>query len=291
MPDFLTLAYAAYERGFPVVPVMTGEKTGTQDRWNKFPHRTKSEIALTAHDFPCANIGIVSKRSLGNLLLFDDDSGAIALMEVGTGEKVSGVTLTVLSRPDTDPTKRHAYLLQTEYSLLRLGNKTVSVKDSTKWKQGKSAMIHPERYAIRGIGGAAYVVGAGSVRDDGQVYRYEDESLVPIPISPKQVDWLADEFKKSRSAVAKAARQTQTEKKEGDLPFSSGETYDALRAYICRLASWGMDHKDIEAALHPYAVAYCENGAEYVRVSKETHYAAEENEHDDREEDHSGALT
>ena len=114
--DFLTAATAAIDRGFAVTPVSPFKKCGVLSRWQVHPGKTQSEINQYAKDYPHYNVGVVSRRGVGNLMFLDIDSeGVLEQIEAETGHQLP-LTYSVQSRPQSAPWKRHLYFKQTRYS-------------------------------------------------------------------------------------------------------------------------------------------------------------------------------
>ena len=196
--DFESIATAALERGFKVTPVSPTEKRGVLPQWNRHPSAKLSEIIQHAKDYPTHNVGVVGRRGIGNEMFLDIDAdGVLDQIERETGKKMP-TTFTVASRPQSAPWKRHYYFKQTAYSVETFRTET-NVKDLSVLKDGK----HPTRYDLKGVGGGGLVVGAGSVRADGEVYTVISDGPV-IPVPDWLVDWLCQDIHKYKSDLAKA---------------------------------------------------------------------------------------
>ena len=120
-------------------------------------------------------------------------------------------TFTVASRPQSAPWKRHYYFKQTEYSVKTFRTET-NVKDLSVLKDGK----HPTRYDLKGVGGGGLVVGAGSVRADGEVYAVIYAGPV-IPVPDWLVDWLCQDIHRYKSELAKARAERSAKVKAAQL--------------------------------------------------------------------------
>jgi hypothetical protein len=145
--------------------VSPAEKRGVLPQWNRHPSTKLSEIIQYAKDYPDYNVGVVGRRGIGNDMFLDIDAeGVLEQIERETGQKMPP-TFTVASRPQSAPWKRHYYFKQTAYSVKTFRTET-NVKDLSVLKDEK----HPTRYDLKGVGGGGLVVGAGSVRADGEVY-------------------------------------------------------------------------------------------------------------------------
>src|SRR5205809_164588 len=55
---------------------------------------------------------------------------------------------------------------------------------------------HPTLYDVKGIGGGSLVVGAGSVRESGEVYKAMDDDAEVLPIPDWLVDWIVADVTK-----------------------------------------------------------------------------------------------
>ena len=144
-----------------MTPVSPAEKRGALPRWNRHPSTKLSEIIQHAIDYPTHNVGVVGRRGIGNDMFLDIDAeGVLEQIERETGRGMPP-TFTVASRPQSAPWKRHYYFKQTAYSFNTFRTET-NVKDLTVLKDGN---IHT--YDLKGVGGGGLVVGAGSVRADG----------------------------------------------------------------------------------------------------------------------------
>jgi hypothetical protein len=88
-------------------------------------------------------------------------------MEQETGEKMPR-TYTVCSGPTSAPYKRHFYFTQTEYSFKKFGGvnaKNINRRDTSHLVPSPSGgLMYPTQYDVKGIGGGAIVVAAGSPR-------------------------------------------------------------------------------------------------------------------------------
>ena len=230
------------------------------------------------------NVGVVSKRGVGRLMFFDDDSGIAARIEQETGEKIPA-TYRVQTRPDTNPLKQHFYFKQTEYSFKKFatfadgGNpwnsKNVNRKDLTKFTLSRSGLqIHPTLYDLKCIGGVNLVVAAGSLRapdSEGRIEKYTcvDESD-PIDIPNGLVDWFVKDIKRYLVAVQNEKAKKFTEKsarianlKTYDV-IAEEDIFDFLRWRAHTLAGHGLLGEVLEQALTYIARIDCENGEVFV---------------------------
>jgi hypothetical protein len=264
-------------------------KLGAMKHWNKHQITSIVELNKLSKYFPHHNVGCVgisgyrtdnTGEDVGNDCFLDIDAqGELERIQRETGQTMPR-TYTVCSRPDTAKFKRHFYFRQTPYSIRRFGKNptNIQVKDMTRFDEKGN---HPVLYDMRGIGGAAFVVAAGSVRNDGQVYTVVDDS--PIAIIPNWlVDWLlADKARykeeanreHERDRIAKAAERAKYTleqriqmRKEG-LPAGfdifKKDTYEFLTYKARQLSSHGLGSSALEVALADVCGESCDGGKEY----------------------------
>jgi hypothetical protein len=190
-PDYVQIATPLVERGFRVTPVHPETKSGVMRNWQDHQATTADEVLKHAKYYPHHNVGVVGKRGVGRHMFLDIDAdGVVERIEREAGRKIPR-TYTVCSRPESAPYKRHYYFTQTDYSFKKSGAwkaKNVNVRDLTRREKSRSGlMLHPTLYDIKGIGGGSLVVAAGSVGENGEVYKCIDDSpVIPVP------DWLID---------------------------------------------------------------------------------------------------
>jgi hypothetical protein len=264
--DYLSIATAALERGFKVTPVSPAEKRGVLPQWNRHPSTKLSEIIQHTKDYPDYNVGVVGRRGIGNDMFIDIDAdGVLEQIERETGQKMP-LTFTVASRPQSAPWKRHYYFKQTEYSVKAFRTET-NVKDLSVLKDGK----HPTRYDLKGVGGGGLVVGAGSVRADGEVYAVISDGPV-IPVPDWLVDWLCQDIHKYKSELAKARAEQSAKVKAAQLDAARTGTavvkhdvsedgiHDFLSSRAGSLASLGTRRSSIERMLAEQSEDFCDSG-------------------------------
>ena len=279
MADYVAIATAALNRGFRITPVHPLEKRGVLYNWNKNPTTTLSEVFQHAKDFPNYNVGVVGRRGVGNHCFLDIDAdGVTDRIEQETGQKMP-LTYTVCSRPQSAPHKKHFYFKQTSYSTLRL-RKEANRKDTTKWvmSENTGAPMHPTEYDLKGVGGGGFVVAAGSVRKDGEIYTVvNDGDVVDIP--DWLVDWLVADLSKYRSACAKeihdravsvaaipkgekAARQEIADPSAFDI--SETDIFAFVNWRAGTFASLGVEGKALEKVLIHQVQKFCAGGKQFV---------------------------
>jgi hypothetical protein len=213
-PDYVQIATPLVLRGFRVTPVHPETKSGVMRNWQHHQATTPEEVLRQAKYYPHHNVGVVGKRGIGRHMFLDiDANGVLERIEQETGKQIP-TTYTVCSRPQSAPYKRHYYFIQTAHSFLKSGAwaaKNINVRDLARLERSRSGMlVHPTLYDVKGIGGGSLVVGAGSVRDNGEVYTCIDDA--PVAEIP---DWLLDWFWPiSRSIVAATTRNWQRSMKQ-----------------------------------------------------------------------------
>ena len=85
-PDFLSIALPLIKRGFRITPVNPETKAGCLS--NLYSTTDEAEVLKFAQSYPDHNVGVVSKRGVGRLLMFfDDDSGIVARIEEEHGRE------------------------------------------------------------------------------------------------------------------------------------------------------------------------------------------------------------
>ncbi len=200
---YYSIAMPMLEKGFTVWPVKPEpEKTG-EFGWNTQAYYADEIVhRCLARKFPNHNAAVISKRGIGNLMFLDIDSpGVLERIEQETGQKISGITFSVCSRPQSAPYKRHFYFRQTARSVKWKTEN--NVRDISKWAPDKNGnSIHPTLFDVKGVGGGGYVVAAGSVRANGEVYTVIDD-LPVIDVPDWLVDWLSKEITSWNSAKRK----------------------------------------------------------------------------------------
>jgi len=276
--DFLAVATAAIQRGFKICPVHPNSKAGDFPRWNTHPIDNLSKLDQLAQDYPHHKVGIVGRRGIGNHVFVDIDAPGVEERIVReTGQPMPN-TYVVQSRPQTAPYKKHFYFTQTFYSLRRLGKKEINVKDLTVTDEGK----HPTLYDIKGSGGGGFVVAAGSVRENGEVYTaLNDLPIAPIP--DWLVDWIADDHHKFLSAkhelrkarqravasLAPSEREALQKQNVGAaFDVSEDDAFYFLNSRAGSLASLGVEREDIEVLLAKQAMRFVAGGKDLVQSKK-----------------------
>ncbi len=266
---YLKIATEAHQRGFSVTPIREDAKIPILRGWNKYPATKMSQIHLEAKDFPDFNVAVVSRRGVGNLMFLDIDAdGWLQKIEQEIGPIPP--TYTVQSRPESAPWKRHFYFQQTAYSVPKW-TKQVNRKDLTKLNEKG---LHPTAYDLKAVGGAGYVLGAGSIRDNDEVYSVENDVPV-IPIPDNLVDWLAKDIHEFRSAKAKMRQEREEtvaaiapdelpKLKDQDVPsayeISEDDRYIFLVGKARLFANQGVRRNTIEILLQEQCRDFCAGG-------------------------------
>lgn len=285
--NFVEIAKPLVRRGFRVTPVHPESKMGVMRNWQNWQLTSEAEVIDFIRRCPRYahhNVGVVGKRGIGRLCILDlDAKGERERIERETGKELPPGYM-VWSSPDSKPWKAHHYFLQTEYSFKSFGkfdSKNISVHDLTSVDDRG---LHPVLYDVKGIGGGGFVVGAGSVRDNGEVYKCVDNG--PVPEIPKWlVDWLIADNRKYKAGCAQerlakhaaiaAARekftpQQRAEMRRQNLPegfdVKESDIYSFLRKNAGDLAYRGLDPEVIEFALINLTKKFCVGGAAYVET-------------------------
>lgn len=278
-PDFLSIALPLIKRGFRITPVNPETKAGCLN--NLYSTTDEAEVLKFAQSYPDHNVGVVSKRGVGRLMFFDDDSGIVARIEEETGEKIPK-TYRVQTRPDTNPKKQHFYFRQTEYSFKRFavfadgGNpwksKNVNRRDTTRFELSRSGLqIHPTAYDLKCIGGVNLVVAAGSLRApdaNGRIEKYtcvdEDE---PVDIPNRLVDWFIKDIRAYHKETDKEKEAKFTERiarPKDSKVIADEDIYDFLRWRAHDLVGQGLVAEGLENALTYLARMDGESGEAFV---------------------------
>lgn len=252
--SFLEIATAMLERGFAVTPVHPQNKRGVFWGQYKHPATNLSEVTQLSKDYANHEVGIVSRRGINKVMFLDiDGKGVLEQIESETGRKMP-LTLTVQTRPQSKPWKRHFYFLQTPLSYSTFKREITGIKDlAASDAMGK----YPNRYDVKGIGGGGYVVAPGSMRENGEVYTPEhDVPIVQIP--DWLVTWLDQDVHKYRSQAAtlrelekkKHLEAMEARDRNEPLPeYSKDEINTFLWNRAISFAPLGIRREDIENLL------------------------------------------
>jgi hypothetical protein len=281
MANYLKIATEQLRRGFETCPVHPEEKHGV--RWDQFirPTTNLTMIMQHAEDYSDHNVGVVGKRGVGRLCFLDIDAdGAVDQIEHETGHTIP-MTYTVQSSPATKPYKRHYYFTQTQYSFTHF-TKNFSRKDLTRTTLSrKNNVIHPEVYAVKGVGGGSYVVAAGCTRSDGEIYTVmHDVPVAPIP--DWLIDWIRMEKTRQDSELVRKAgnrravvaamspeERTIRQAKDDESAFEVSEAniIPFIQSRASSLGNLGLtllDRKMLEEVLTGLVKQYCAGGVAYV---------------------------
>jgi Bifunctional DNA primase/polymerase, N-terminal len=258
---YYDIALPMLQKGLTVWPVRTEPEKAAEYGWNTHAYNANEIVhRCLANKFPNHNAAVISKRGIGNLMFLDvDSSGVLERIEKETGWKISGITFTVCSRPQTAPYKRHLYFRQTARSLSKWRTE-VNVRDISKWTVDKNGDdIHPTLFDLKGVGGGGYVVAPGSVRANEETYTVIDD--LPVSDIPDWlVDWLANEItswnserrKEQIQHTAKVAALPKAEQtaiqKAGDpsgFKYPASEMYAFMNWRAAILASNAVSKKNI----------------------------------------------
>lgn len=286
-PDFLTIAIPLIERGLWITPVEPHTKVGCLK--NLHAMSTVDEVTQWINKNPKYknhNVGVTSFRGVGRHCFLDVDApGVVQRIEMQSRHRMPD-GYKISSSPMSKPYKTHFYLRQTAYSYKRFGawnSKNRNVKDLEKLDEKGN---HPTLYDVKGIGGIAFVVGEGSVKENGEVYTCVEDG--PIPDIPDWlVDWLvldinkfiegknAEYLKKLKAKEQERKRFTAYEREqmrkknllEGfDIYFEDRYEYLSSRAF--ELSSNGLGPESLEVALHEMLEKDVVGGREYAKTEK-----------------------
>jgi hypothetical protein len=108
---YYKIATSMRTKGFTVWPVKPEPEKAGEFGWNTQAYYADEIVhRCLARKFPNHNAAVISRRGFGNLMFLDIDSaGALERIEEETGHKIAGITLSVCSRPQSAPYKRHFY--------------------------------------------------------------------------------------------------------------------------------------------------------------------------------------
>ena len=231
MSDFLTLATAAINRDFAVTPVDPNGKGGVFWAQYKHPATNLSEVTQLSKDFPHCNVGVVSRRGIGNFCFLDiDGEGVTEQIERETGHRMPE-TFVVQSQPRGKPWKRHFYFRQTPTSYATFTKEITGIKDLAAPKDKAN------RYDFKGIGGGGYVVAPGSVRENGEVYTIEhDRAIAEIP--DWLVTWIRDDVHKFRSETSKLREAEKKKHREAMQTKADGKPLPEYTKDEINIALW-----------------------------------------------------
>jgi len=283
--DFVAIATPLVERGFRLTPVHPETKMGVMKNWQNFQLTIIEDVRKYAKYFLHHNVGVVGKRGVGRHCFLDVDApGVVERIEKETKHEMPK-GYRVKSSPTSKPYKTHFYFKQTPYSFEKFGGWEAvnsNVKDMTTLDDGK----HPTLYDLKGVGGGSLVVGAGSVKQTGEVYTCVDDG--PVPEIPKWlVDWLVKDIDKYWDAVdaekaAKLALKEAEQKKytpdervqmrRKNLPEGFDIFFEDRYEYLCwrafKLSSMGLRAKALEVALTDLLENDVVGGKEYAKTDK-----------------------
>jgi len=285
-PDYVQIATPLVQRGFRVTPVHPETKSGVMRNWQNHQATTPDEVLQHAKYYPHHSVGVVGKRGVGRHMFLDIDAeGVLERIEQETGHKMPK-TYTVCSRPQSARYKRHFYFMQTEYSFKKSGAweaKNMNVRDLTRFERSRSGILmHPTLYDVKGIGGGSLVVGAGSVRDNGEVYTCIDDSPV-AEVPAWLIDWLLADFQKYRlgrdkelaekyEAKVIASRKSEAERRklrQQNLPdgfdIAEEDIYEFLRWRASSYSGLGETGEKLAESLIYQVTRFCVGGDAFAK--------------------------
>ena len=142
--------------------------------------------------------------------------------------------------------------------------------------------MHPTLYDVKGIGGGSLVVGAGSVRDNGEVYTCIDDSRV-AEVPEWLLDWLLADFQKYRAgwdkelaekheAKAIALRMSEAERRElrqknlqDGFDIDEEDIYDFLRWRASSYSGLGETGEELAKSLTFQVARFCTGGEAFAK--------------------------
>jgi hypothetical protein len=266
----VAVAQGAWARGFSVTVVNAVEKKAEMYQWNKRPliGTNPDHIDIVkwhAEESPDYRVGLFLMNPNNPLFRGDsafapfvwdvDTKGELARMKKETGKTLPH-TLIVQTRPKTAKYKRHIVLLHTPETIEKVTlNSFVEDFTVTTKLDPWFNKIHPHKYDLKGIGGAAYVVAFGSPRiDDGVVDHYTIEyDYRPAPCPLWLLEWFLADLKRAQQERAKEARESKRLRKEHKAKLKNGEglgtdKYAVMHTVSGNLAGLGFDRDKIEIA-------------------------------------------
>ena len=284
--DFVAIATALVERGFRVTSVHPETKMGVMKNWQNWQITTPAEVLkYSKGKYANHNVGVVGKRGVGRHCFLDVDAPAVVERIESETKHEMPKGYRVKSSPTSKPYKTHFYFTQTPYSFEKFGGWEAvnsNVKDMTTIDDGK----HPTLYDLKGVGGGSLVVGAGSVKQTGEVYTCVDDGPVP-EIPDWLVDWLVNDVDKYWDAVdaekaeklalkeAEQKRYTPNERvqmRRKNLPEGFDiffeDRYEYLYKRSCTLSSMGLRARSLEVALTDLLENDVVGGKEYAQTDK-----------------------
>lgn len=154
----------------------------------------------------------------------------------------------------------------------------MKVRDLTLLEKSRSGILmHPTLYDVKGVGGGSLVVGAGSVRDNGEVYTCIDDSTA-AEIPDWLVEWLLADFKRYRLAWEKELREKHEAKaialriseaerrklRQQNLPdgfdIAEEDIYDFLRWRASHYSGLGETGEKLAQSLTYQVAQFCAGG-------------------------------
>jgi hypothetical protein len=255
---------------FEVLPVIF--KTPALRNYQNMMPATRMRLAQ-----PWCNVAIFSERGVGGLMFIDiDNPKTVQDIEKSKG-KLFPDTYSVVTRPFS--THEHYYFRQTDYSVKQF-RKNINIRDLDNLKT--------TLYDVKGIGGTSYVVAAGSIRENGDLYAIGNSSPVQ-DITPWLVDWIVADFKKFKAGKATLRRQHLAKQKAlameftpeqraemrsqnnpDGFPIAESDTREFLSWRAAHLASFGFSRDVIRRGLKHLLIENCVNGKDYLEKHGDT---------------------
>ena len=210
LTDYIAVATDWHRRGFFTTPVKPGAKHPRLNEWNTRPAKNLSVAMQHAYDYPHDDVGLVSRRGIGNKVWIDIDHPSFEdAIYRETGNRLPH-TLTTLSRPLTAPYKKHLCFRQTAHSFSTWRTEMTGIRDFSM-PAGSDGKI-PNLFDVKGCGGGGFVVAGGCWRQTmtpaGIVYeQYTSDDAPVVDVPEWLVKWVLARYQKFRAedAVRRAA--------------------------------------------------------------------------------------
>jgi hypothetical protein len=227
--------------------------------------KSREVLAAIAPTYADNNVGIISRRAVGALIIVDcDEPGVVERYERETGREWPP-TYATQTRPQSAPWKMHFYFMSTERSVLRIPRQVTDV-------------TRIAGYDLKGNGGGCggYVRAEGSVRDGEAVTVLHDVPIAPMP--DDLADWIADDVAEAREvkrAQAKEAKEREAQQPASTSTASSPATprpfavarddrHWAIKSRIRSMKNLGMTDEQTMTVLLDHVRDYVEDGERLV---------------------------
>ena len=218
--DYLAVAKDAHARGFYTTPVKPMAKHPRLPEYNTHPAKNLSIAMQNGYDYPHDDVGLVSRKGIGNFCWLDIDwRGVEKMIFRETGHRLPR-TLTTSSRPITAPWKKHLCFRQTTLSVSLWRTEMTGIRDYDIVEDGEV----PNLFDMKGVGGGGFVVAAGCCRVTefpkgseafiNEQYTITDDcGIVDVP--DWLVHWVLGSWQKfDRARSIKAAAEADARRRE-----------------------------------------------------------------------------